>query len=33
MISNYLEKTISEVVKINLKMNEEDIRNHLKLDK
>ena len=32
MISNYLEKIISEV-KINLKMNEKDVRNHLKLGK
>ena len=31
MLSNYLEKTINEVVKISLKINEDDVRNHLKL--
>ena len=33
MLSNYLEKIINQVVKISLKINEDDVRNHLKLGK
>lgn len=33
MLSNYLEKIINEVVKITLKRNAKNVRNHLKLGK
>ena len=33
MLSNYLEKTINDLVIISLKSSEENVKNHLKLGK